>query len=121
MLSSAIATMDDIDRNNLLVLAVFAGSLVAVIVGYVVAWRSKRKGLRTAGSFVTATVVGFAGLFILMWMIGAVMPLPPPDGTSLWEPLVFFLVFSPLPLGAFYLCSKLIRRYLRDEHEWKDE
>jgi hypothetical protein len=36
--------MDDLDRDNLLVLTTFAGSVVAVIVGYLLAWRAKRTG-----------------------------------------------------------------------------
>jgi hypothetical protein len=43
------------------------------------------------------------------------MPLPPPDGSGLWRPLLAFLVFSPLPIGAFYLCAKFVRRAWRDE------
>ncbi|PYT85990.1 MAG: hypothetical protein DMG36_26905 [Acidobacteria bacterium] len=96
--------------QNTLVLTIFAGSLVAVIVGYLLAWRSKRTAFRRAGSLMTAAVSGFAGLCMLAWLIGAVMPLPPPDGTPLWEPLVFLLVFSPLPLGAFYICAKFLRQ-----------
>src|SRR6266446_5638048 len=105
--------MDDL--NNVLVLTVFAGSLVAAIVGYLLAWRSKRTAYRRAGSLMTAVVTGFAGLFMLAWLIGAVMPLPPPDGSPLWEPLVFLLAFSPFPLGAFYISAKFIRQALRDE------
>jgi hypothetical protein len=103
--------------QNALVLTIFAGSVVAVIVGYLLAWRSQRTAFRRAGSLMTAAVSGFAGLFMLAWLIGAVMPLPPPDGTPLWEPLVFLLVFSPLPLGAFYICAKFIRQARRDEHK----
>ena len=105
--------MDDL--NNVLVLTVFAGSLVAAIVGYLLAWRSKRTAYRRAGSLMTAVVTGFAGLFMLAWLMGAVMPLPPPDGSPLWQPLVFLLGFSPLPIGAFYVCAKFIRQALRGE------
>src|SRR6267154_2226164 len=108
--------MDDLDRENALVLTVFAGSAVAVIVGYLLAWRAKRTAYRRAGSLMTAVVAGFAGLFMLAWLIGAVMLLPPPDGTSVWGPLVFLLVFSPLPLGVLYISATFIRRALRDEH-----
>jgi hypothetical protein len=46
------------------------------------------------------------------------MPLPPPDGGPLWDPLVFLLVLSPLPIGAFYLCAKFMRRaYCTNEIE----
>jgi membrane protein DedA with SNARE-associated domain len=85
--------MDDVDLNNALVLTTFAGSIVAVIVGYLLAWRSKRTAYRKAGSLVTAVVTGFAGLFMLAWLLGAVMPPPLPDGSPLWEPLVFLLIF----------------------------
>jgi hypothetical protein len=105
--------MDDL--NNVLVLTTFAGCVVAVVVGYLLAWRSKRTAYRTAGSLMTAVVAGFAGLFMLAWLIGAVMPLPPPDGTSLWGPVIFLLVSSPLPFGALYISAKFIRRALRDE------
>lgn len=105
----------DNDLNNILVLTVFAGSVVGVIVGYLLAWRAKRAAFRRAGSLMTAVVAGFAGLVMLAWLMGAIMPLPSPDGTPLWETLVFLLVFSPLPLGAFYVCAKFIRRALRDE------
>jgi hypothetical protein len=107
--------MDDL--NNVLVLTTFAGSVVAVIVGYLLAWRAKRTAYRRAGSLITAVVAGFAGLLMLTWLMGAVMPLPPPDGTSLWGPLVFFLVFSPLPFGALYISAKFIRRAVRDERK----
>ena len=100
----------DKDLNNVLVLTIFAVCMVALIVGYFVAWRSKRTVYRRAGSLMTAVVAGFAGLFMSMWLIGAVMPFPPPDGTSLWAPLAFLVVFSPLPLGAFYICAKFIRQ-----------
>jgi len=105
--------MDDL--NNVLVLTIFAGSLVAVIVGYLLAWRSNRTAVRRAGSLMTAVVTGFAGLVMLAWLMGAVMPLPPPDGSPLWQPLVFLLGFSPFPLGAFYISAKFIRQALRDE------
>jgi|SRR6267378_3310597 len=105
------------DLDNVLVLSVFAGSMVAAIVGYLLAWRSKRAAYRRAGSLMTAVVAGFAGLVALWWAIGAVMPLRPPDGSSLWEPLVFLLVFSPFPLGAFYICAKFVRQACRDERK----
>jgi hypothetical protein len=98
------------DAGNILVLTIFAASMVAVIVGYLLAWRSNRNASRRVGSLMVAAVAGFAALFMSVWLIGAVMPLPPPDGTSLWGPLIGLLVFSPLPLGAFYICAKFIRR-----------
>src|SRR5438477_12603084 len=100
--------MDDL--NNVLVLTVFAGSLVAAIVGYLLAWRSKRTAYRRAGSLMTAVVTGFAGLFMLAWLMGAVMPLPPPDGSPLWQPLVFLFGFSPFSFGAFFVCWNFIRQ-----------
>ena len=84
--------MDDIDGENALVLTVFAGGLVAVFVGYLLAWRANRTAYRRAGSLMTAVVAGFAGLVGVWWAIGAVSPIPPPDGTSLWGPLVFLLI-----------------------------
>ena len=101
--------------QNAVVLTVFAGGLVAVIVGYVLAWRAKRTAYRRTGSLMTAVVVGFAGLFMLAWLIGAVMPLPPPDGTSIWGPLVFLLVSSPIPLGALYISARFFRRAFATE------
>lgn len=106
--------MDPEDLHNLVVLAVFAGSLVAVVVGYLLAWRSKRAACRKAGSLIAAVVTGFAGLLMGAWLLGAVTPFPPPDGGPIWEPLVFLLVSSVLPLGAFYVCAKFIRRALHD-------
>jgi hypothetical protein len=103
--------------NNVLVLTIFAGSVVALIVGYLLAWRAKRTAYRRAGSLMTAVVSGFAGLLMLAWLIGAVMPLPPPDGTPLWEPLAVLLVLLPLPFGAFYVCVKFIRQARRDDHK----
>ena len=106
--------MDDVDRNNALVLMVFAIGIVAVIIGYLLAWRSKRATYRKTGALVTASVAGFAGFVMLMWLMGAIMPLPPPDGEPLWKPLAFFLLLSPIPLGAFYICAKFIRQAFRD-------
>jgi hypothetical protein len=48
-------------------------------------------------------------------LMGAVMPFPPPNGGPLWEQLVFLLIFSLLPLGAFYFCAKFIRQAFRSE------
>ena len=58
--------MDDLD--NVLVLTIFAVSVVAVIVGYLLAWRAQRTAYRRAGSLMTAVVAGFAGLFMLAWL-----------------------------------------------------
>jgi hypothetical protein len=104
----------DIDTGNVLVLAIFAGSIVAVIVGYLVAWRSNRVASRRVGSLMVAAVAGFADLVMSAWLLGAVMPFPPPDGSSIWGPVVAILVFSPLPLGAFYLSGKFVRRAIRE-------
>jgi hypothetical protein len=103
--------MDDL--NNVLVLMIFAGSVVAVIVGYLLAWRANRTAYRRAGSLMTAVVAGFAGLVGVWWAIGAVSPIPPPDGTSLWEVAVALLFLLPFPLGAFYICAKFIRQARR--------
>jgi len=106
--------MDDIDRNIALVLAIIVGTVIAFIVGYLLAWQAERRAYRRAGALMAAVAAAFAGLSMLMWLIGAIMPLPPPDGSPLWQALVFFLVFSPLPLGAFYFCAKFIRQAIRD-------
>lgn len=70
----------DVDTGNVLVLAIFAGSVVAVIVGYLIAWRSNRVASRRAGSLMVAAVAGFAGLVMSAWLLGAVMPFPLPTG-----------------------------------------
>jgi ABC-type Co2+ transport system permease subunit len=101
------------DTHNILVLAISSGCLIAVIAGYLFAWRSKRTAFRRAGSLTVATVAGFAGLVMSAWLMGVVMPLPPPNGAPLWEELVPLIVLSPLPLGAFYICAKFIRQALR--------
>lgn len=62
-----------------------------------------------------AAVAGFAGLVMSLWLLGAVMPFPPPDGSSIWEPVVAVLVLSPLPLGAFYLSGRFVRRAIREK------
>jgi len=107
--------MDDIDRNNLLVLTVFAGSVVAVIVGYLLAWRSRRPAPRRVGSLIVAVLTGFAGVFISLYVIGSVMPFPPPEGGPVWDLLIPLLVISPLPLGAFYISAKFVRRAFRED------
>src|SRR5690348_5062853 len=104
----------DVDTGNVLVQAIFAGSSVAVVVGYLVAWRSNRAASRKVGSLFVASVAGFAGLVMSVWLIGAVMPFPPPDGSSIWGPVVAVLVFSPLPLGSLYVSGKFIRRAFRE-------
>ncbi len=82
--------MDELDRDNLLVLTVFEGSVVTLTVGYIVAWRSKRKAYRKAGALMTAAITGFAGLFMLAWLIDAIMPLPPPNGSRFGNPCLSF-------------------------------
>jgi len=104
--------MDDL--HNVLVLTIAAGCIAAFIVGYILAWRSKRAATSRTGLWMIAAVSGFAGLFMLNSLIGAAMPVPPPDGASLWGPVLVVLLFSPLPLGAFYFCAKFIRRAMRD-------
>lgn len=81
---------------------------------YLLAWRAERRAYRRAGALMAGAVAGLMGLFILLKLIGDIMPLPPPDGSPLWQPLVFRLVFSPLPLGALYLCARFFRQALRD-------
>lgn len=114
-----VSAMDELDRDNFLVLAVFGGGLLALVVGYIVTWRSQRAVYRKTGSLVAAIVAGLGGLFICMWLIGAAMPIPPPDGSSIWGPLLFLLVFSPIPLGAFYICAKLVRQAHKDDRNFR--
>ena len=115
MRSYSVAVMDDTDAQNLLVLAIFAGSLIAVIVGYLFAWRSKRPASRRAGSLTVAVVAGLAGVFMSIYVIGSIMPFPPPDGGPVWPLLILLLVISPLPLGAFYISAKFVRRAFRED------
>lgn len=98
------------DVGNAVVLAVAALSIAALIAGYVVAWRSKNVVARKFGSWTVAAVSGLAGLVMTTWLIGAVLPFPPPDGSSVWGPLLAILLFSPIPIGAFYLSAKFARR-----------
>lgn len=107
--------MDDL--NNVLVLTIFAGNVVAVIVGYLLAWRAKRTAYRRTGSLMVAAIAGFAGLVGVWWAIGAVSPIPPPDGTPLLGVAVALLFLLPFPLGAFYLSARFIRRARRDERK----
>jgi len=103
------------DAANTVVLAVFGGSLLTVIVAYLVAWRTKRRAVRRMGSLLVAALAGFAGLVIFCWVMGAITPFPPPDGGPIWSPLLFFLAFSPLMIGAFYICAKFARQALRND------
>jgi hypothetical protein len=107
--------MDDLAKDNLLVLTIFAGSVVAVIVGYLLAWRSSRTAYRRTGSLMVAAIAGLVGLFGVWWAIGAVSPIPPPEGTPLWEVAVALLLLLPFPLGALYISATFICRALRDE------
>jgi hypothetical protein len=63
--------MRDDDAGNVLVLTIFAASMVAVNVGYPIAWRSNRNASLRVGSLMVAAVAGFAGLFMSVWLIGA--------------------------------------------------
>ncbi len=60
--------MDDLDRDNLLVLTTFAGSVVAVIVGYLLAWRAKRTGTAPPdGTYKTALQFRNLMLLVVHW------------------------------------------------------
>jgi hypothetical protein len=106
----------DFDLNNVLVLAGFAAVLVAAVVAYLVAWRSKQTKSRTAGSLTTGIIMGAAGPLLFTWLTLIVAPFAPHDGLSAREWLVIFLAFLPIPAGAFYLSAKFLRRALRDWH-----
>lgn len=58
---------------------------------------------------------------MLFWLIGAVTPFPPPDGSPAWQSVLFFLTFAPLPLGAFYMCARLIRKASGNEQSKQPE
>ena len=106
--------MDDIGRRNLLVLTVFVGCVIAAVAGYLLAWQAKRITYRRAGSLITAAVSGFAGLYMLAWLMPVITDLR--HGFR-WDPLVPLIVISPLPLGAFYISALFVRRALRDQHK----
>ncbi|HKW64619.1 MAG TPA: hypothetical protein VJN89_18855 [Candidatus Acidoferrum sp.] len=110
--------MDDTDHTNLIVLMIFAVCMIALIAGYFLAWRSKRTVYRKTGALLAAAVTGFGGLVMLWWLMGAIMPLPSPDGSPLWEPLIAVLVLSPLPLGAFYMSVRFIRQAYGDQQKF---
>jgi hypothetical protein len=92
--------MDD-DFNNVVVLTVFAGCLVTVIVGYLLAWRSKRTRYRKAGSLVTAAVAGFAGLVMSAWLMGAVTPFHHPMEVRFGNLWFSFSLFRHFPWVHF--------------------
>jgi len=69
-----------------------------------------------AGSFVIGAVAGLVALFGVWWAIGAVSPIPPPEGTPVWGVAFALLLMLPIPLGALYISARFIRRALRDEH-----
>ena len=84
-------------HEKLLGLAIMAGIVGVVASGYLLAWRSNRAASRRAGSLLIAAIAGLVGLFGVWWAIGAVSPIPPPDGTSLWEVAVALLFLLPFP------------------------
>src|SRR5258706_72463 len=102
--------------EKLLGLAIIAGIVGIVSIGYLLAWRSKQAASPRAGSFVIAAIAGLVGLFGVWWAIGAVSPIPPPEGAPLWGTAIALLLLLPVPLGALYISGMFIRRALRDEN-----
>lgn len=103
--------------EKLLGLAMLAGIVVVVVGGYLLAWRSNRAASRRAGSLVIGAVAGLVGLFGVWWAIGAVSPIPPPEGTPVWGVAFALLLMLPIPLGALYISARFIRRARRDERK----
>jgi len=103
------------DPENVLVFTIFGICMTAVIVGYLVAWRSRRDASRNAGSWLVAAVLGFAGIFISIWIIAALMPFQLGEEEPWWDIPAFLLILAPFPLGAFYFCAKFIRRARRTD------
>ncbi|HKS82687.1 MAG TPA: hypothetical protein VJR23_14380 [Candidatus Acidoferrales bacterium] len=103
----------DEELNNIIVFAVFAACLIIVIVGYMLAWRSKGRRFGVVGLVVAAVVMGFAGLLMLAWTMGAMLPFSPTDRSSIWDPVLFVLINSPLILGAFYMAAKFLLRAIK--------
>lgn len=102
--------------EKLLGLAIIAGTIGVVAGAYLLAWRSNRAASRRAGSLVVAAIAGLVGLLGVWWAIGAVSPIPPPDGTSLWGIVLALVLVLPVPLGALYISARFFRRALRNEH-----
>jgi hypothetical protein len=107
--------MWDFFTGNQLLVMTFVVSIVAAVVGYLLAWWCNRTGSPRMVSFMVAGVAGLAGLFVSVWLIRDVMSTPPYYRRELWEPLLGFLIYSPLPLGGFYLCAKFILQARRSE------
>jgi hypothetical protein len=103
----------DRNLNNVLVLAGFAAVLIAGVLAYLLAWRSKRETMRTAGSLATAVIMGAAGLFFFMWLMLIAPSIFSHDVSSVWGPLIFSLVFLLASIGAFYLSASFLIRALR--------
>jgi len=102
------------EPQNVLVLAIFGSCMVAVIVGYLIAWRTSRTAWRRAGSLIVAAVAGFAGLVMSLWTLGVIFPLSPDTGPW-WDLPVFLLVTLTPTLGAFYISAKFIQRACRTD------
>ena len=103
-------TMNSSDRNNLIVMVVLGLSLFSVTFGYVLAWTSTRPLYRAVGCWMVAAVSSFAGVFILLWIITI-------PSVSVKDLAVALTVLSPLPIGAFYMSAKFVRRAVRGERK----
>jgi len=70
--------------EKLLGLAILAGIVGVVVLGYLLAWRSKQAATRRVGSILIAVIAGLVGLFGIWWTIAAISPIPPLEGTPIW-------------------------------------
>ena len=101
--------------EKLLGLAIMAGIVGVVASGYLLAWWSNRAASRRAGSLVVAAIAGLVGLFGVWWAMGAVSPIPPPEGTPLWGIAIALLLLLPVPFGAPCISARFFRRARHDE------
>ena len=106
--------------EKLLGLAILAVIVSGVTIGYLLAWRSNRAASRRAGSLVVAAIAGLVGLFGVWWAIGAVSPIPPPEGAPLWGTAIALLLLLPVPLGALYISARFFRRALHHDRPTPD-
>jgi hypothetical protein len=106
--------------EELLGLAIIAGIISVVAVGYLLAWRSNRAASRRAGSLVVAAIAGLVGLFGGLVADRRRQPYPASrTGASSrncdCSSSLASSVLPRVPLGALYVSGRFFRRALRDE------